>query len=68
MVRPIGEHFAVAIEQAVQAVQRQVPQRVPGSHGIATYPAGFEPRTMAKGVNLRTHQIISLSPRCRQRT
>ena len=33
--------FAVAIEQAVQAVQRQVPQRI-AARLKSVYPAGFE--------------------------
>ncbi|MGQ7115952.1 hypothetical protein ACUOFC_64920, partial [Escherichia sp. TWPC-MK] len=33
--------FAVAIEQAVQAVQRQVPQRI-AARLESVYPAGFE--------------------------
>lgn len=39
--------FAVAIEQAVQAVQRQVPQRI-AARTESVYPAGFELLTVAK--------------------
>ncbi len=35
--------FCVAIEQAVQAVQRQVPQRIAARLELL-YPAGFEPQ------------------------
>ncbi|ESC76263.1 putative phosphate acyltransferase, partial [Salmonella enterica subsp. enterica serovar Newport str. VA_R100512572] len=47
--------FAVAIEQAVQAVQRQVPQRI-AARLESVYPAGFEPLDDGKGVNLRAHR------------
>ncbi len=40
MVRPISEHFTVAIEQAVQAVQRQVPQRI-AARTESVYPASL---------------------------
>ena len=38
---PHQRAFAVAIEQAVQAVQRQVPQRI-AARLESVYPAGFE--------------------------
>ena len=44
--------FAVAIEQAVQAVQRQVPQRI-AARLESVYPAGFELLDGGKSGTLR---------------
>ncbi len=65
-LRPIRRAFAVAIEQAVQAVQRQVPQRIAARTGLCI-PSGFEPLDDGKEHMSAGAQIISLSPRRRQR-
>ncbi|MTH46543.1 phosphate acyltransferase PlsX [Intestinirhabdus alba] len=44
--------FTVAIEQAVQAVQRQVPQRI-AARLKSVYPAGFEPLDADSGEEAR---------------
>lgn len=46
--------FAVAIEQAVQAVQRQVPQRI-AARLESVYPAGFELLEGGKNGHSRVH-------------
>ncbi len=43
--------FSVAIEQAVQAVQRQIPQRIAALESL--YPAGFELPESDSDVNAR---------------
>ena len=44
--------FSVAIEQAVQAVQRQIPQRI-AARPESLYPAGFELPESDSDVNAR---------------
>lgn len=44
--------FSVAIEQAVQAVQRQIPQRI-AARTESLYPAGFELPTGDRNGNSR---------------
>ncbi|MFO5454854.1 phosphate acyltransferase, partial [Klebsiella pneumoniae] len=44
--------FSVAIEQAVQAVQRQIPQRI-AARLESLYPAGFELPESDSDVNAR---------------
>lgn len=46
--------FSVAIEQAVQAVQREVPQRI-AARLKSVYPAGFERREEGNVGNARAH-------------
>ncbi len=47
--------FEVAIEQAVQAVQRQVPQRI-AARLESVYPAGFELLDGGENANSRAHR------------
>ncbi|MDR4049652.1 MAG: phosphate acyltransferase, partial [Citrobacter sp.] len=47
--------FEVAIEQAVQAVQRQVPQRI-AARLESVYPAGFELLDGGESATSRAHR------------